>query len=956
MEGSPSSLRTVCILTAVTSLCLLFSVAGSEGQTTSITSSGLGTTISPPSIDPVGRLNYTITGGTRPGDGPNLFHSFGEFSVGTNNVARFFNESGRATTNILSRVTSGIPSAIFGEINTQSFGSANLFLINPAGIVFGPTASLNVGGSVHFSTADYLRLGSGNDRFYADLGKTSQLTSAEVTAFGFLNSNPAAIAVKGSNLAVPNGQTLSLVGGNRTFPDPDNPSVNVPSGVTMTGGSLSTPGGRINIVSVASEGEVGLNNSNGPFAPPTFADFTNFGRVALSQGASVDTSTNQRMLNPIEDANNVPVAAGPIYIRAGQLEMSDSSLKATSRGFVFEGKDRFDRDAQLLDTHPGGDVQAGGITITADQITFTNSLIQSGSLPPDLLPGFFSLGQAGLALDNLIIPGTINLNVGALVADGSRLDTGSSLEQAVAGQLNIQGIGEPAPEARVVNLQTSTINDQVALGSDRGTRGGVTIRASEVLFDRLTYTGASGDATASDFMIQSSDRIHIQNSSLTHPTIGAAGVVALTAGNEIDLSATTIQTTNELSKSAANVRLTAPVITIQGGKILTDSGTDGAVPITFNVDTLNISALQTGATIQPAIVSSSGLRGDGASAGTPGTITVQGIGVNGSPPPPATHVVIDNSTISTTTISGGTVGRTNISINAQNIDLINGAQIKADTSGTAPAGNIAFNAGGAISLAKGAAISSSSTGTSETIPIPEKAGLAGDIALTSGHNILIANSSVTTSAADASGGNITLTAPNVVQLVGATLSSDVKGQMQFVNGEPVVPKGGDITIDTVRPQAVVIQGNSQILANAPEGQGGNINIFAGVVLQEPGTVLNASSGIGLSGTINIQAPIQQLSGAIAPLPQAFAVATNLYGQRCATQKGGQFSSFVEGARDGVPPQPGDLIPSPLMLQLEEVPFSAGSQSIPRLAAIRLGLPEFEQTSPSSLTVFSGCRS
>jgi large exoprotein involved in heme utilization and adhesion len=83
----------------------------------------------------------------------------------------------------LSRVTGGQTSNIYGTIQTAGFGSAALWLINPAGIVFGPTASLNVGGSVHFSTADYLRLGSGNDRFYADLGKTSQLTSAPVTAF-----------------------------------------------------------------------------------------------------------------------------------------------------------------------------------------------------------------------------------------------------------------------------------------------------------------------------------------------------------------------------------------------------------------------------------------------------------------------------------------------------------------------------------------------------------------------------------------------------------------------------------------------------------------------------------------------------------------------------------------------------------------------------------------------------
>ena len=117
-------MRSVWLLSVQIGLLLWVSLG--QAQTTSITSSGLGTTISPASIDPAGRPNYTITGGTRPGDGPNLFHSFGDFSVGTNNVARFFNETGRATTNILSRVTGGNPSNIFGHVNTRTFPSANL--------------------------------------------------------------------------------------------------------------------------------------------------------------------------------------------------------------------------------------------------------------------------------------------------------------------------------------------------------------------------------------------------------------------------------------------------------------------------------------------------------------------------------------------------------------------------------------------------------------------------------------------------------------------------------------------------------------------------------------------------------------------------------------------------------------------------------------------------------------
>ncbi len=459
MALNHSSWRALWVLSFMLGLFPLLWVPISEGQTTSITSSGLGTTISPASIDPAGRPNYIITGGTRPGDGPNLFHSFGDFSVGTNNVARFFNETGRTTTNILSRVTGGQTSNIYGTIQTAGFGTAALWLINPGGIVFGPSASLNVGGSVHFSTADYLRLGSGNDRFYVDLGKTSQLTSAEVTAFGFLGNSPGTIDVQGGpgtpTLSVPTGQTFSLVGGD----------------ISITGRTISSVGGAVNLISTASAGEVVRNSSNGTFTPPTLTGFTQFGKIILNN-ASVDSSTNQSMPNPEQNVNNIPIAAGPIYIRAGQLVLDASSLKSTSRGFVFRGAKEHVSDATLLDPFPPGvGVRAGDITITADQFNLMNqSIVKTGSASPDLPVGYFSIGTAGVSAP-VIHPGIIDLNVGAFLADSSVLDTGSSLEQATAGRLNIQGLGRPMSEASLVSLEGSTINDQVGLGSGSGTGG-----------------------------------------------------------------------------------------------------------------------------------------------------------------------------------------------------------------------------------------------------------------------------------------------------------------------------------------------------------------------------------------------------------------------------------------------------------------------------------------------------
>jgi filamentous hemagglutinin family protein len=208
--------QLIPFLTFGFSLVLSFACIISSAQTLPpITSSGLNTRVSPPSTLPSGKVQYDITGGTRPGGGANLFHSFGDFNVPNNNIANFLNSSGLATSNILGRVTGGNLSNILGTIQTTGFGNANLFLMNPAGFLFGPNATVNVGGMVSFTSADYLRLADGV-RFNAapNAAADALLTAAPVAAFGFLGSNPGAITVQGSQLSVTSGQSLSLVGGN----------------------------------------------------------------------------------------------------------------------------------------------------------------------------------------------------------------------------------------------------------------------------------------------------------------------------------------------------------------------------------------------------------------------------------------------------------------------------------------------------------------------------------------------------------------------------------------------------------------------------------------------------------------------------------------------------------------------------------------------------------------------
>src|ERR1043165_5659787 len=114
---------------------VLISVGYAQQVGTNISSSGLGTTINGSASAPCLSGTCTITGGDRRNQ--NLFHSFGRFDIGAGNTANFSNDSGLATSNIIGRVTENHVSNIFGTIRTTNFNTANLFLMNPAGWIFG---------------------------------------------------------------------------------------------------------------------------------------------------------------------------------------------------------------------------------------------------------------------------------------------------------------------------------------------------------------------------------------------------------------------------------------------------------------------------------------------------------------------------------------------------------------------------------------------------------------------------------------------------------------------------------------------------------------------------------------------------------------------------------------------------------------------------------------------------
>jgi len=182
--------------------------------------------------------NYTIDSTVGSVRGSNLFHSFGAFSVRTGESATFTNSTSTSLSNVLARVTGGQASLVDGLLRSTITG-ANLYLLNPSGVAFGPNATLDVPGAFHVSTADYLRLADGGI-FSASPQQASALTAAPVVAFGFLGPSPAAVSFDRSTMGVQQGNTFSVIAGD----------------VSLAGATLRAPGGRMQIASVASAGEV----------------------------------------------------------------------------------------------------------------------------------------------------------------------------------------------------------------------------------------------------------------------------------------------------------------------------------------------------------------------------------------------------------------------------------------------------------------------------------------------------------------------------------------------------------------------------------------------------------------------------------------------------------------------------------------------------------------------------
>jgi filamentous hemagglutinin family protein len=481
---------------------------------------------------------FNITGGTQAGR--NLFHSFQEFSVLTGNEAHFNNAFDIA--NIISRVTGSSISNIDGLIKV--LGNANLFFINPNGIIFGPSARLDIRGSFIASTASSINFADGT-QFSAKPSQNPPLLTITAPLGLNMGSNPGEITVRGpgheidydnflnadgrdiqttsfTGLEVKPGKTLALVGGE----------------VSLEGGVLTSPAGRIEIGSVDSNQVVNLNPVQegwklGYEGVPNFTD------IKFSGQALVNTTGD---------------GSGSIGIRGRNINFTGRSIL-------------------LADTLT--DKNGGEISILGKEIVFDQSAIGSNT---------FGSGDAGD-----IILDAININF--------KNRSSASIQTADRGKarnINItaNSMSMESPEGSDQDKRTAIAS--ITQEGSTGIAGGINIDVTDRM--EINKTGiatnalGSGDAGAINI---SANSLTIKDSGIESSVknTGQPGAINLNVAGLLELEGTGVKTNTEGASDAGTINMNANSLVIRNSQVISQpvkGGTGDAGKISVTAESLKI--------------------------------------------------------------------------------------------------------------------------------------------------------------------------------------------------------------------------------------------------------------------------------------------------------------------------------------------------------------------------------
>ena len=481
-------------------------------------------TLPNPSIVNADGNRIILEGGTVAGT--NLFHSFEEFSLPTGWEALFDNAP--AIENILTRVTGSNLSQIDGLIGAN--GTANLFLINPNGLIFGPNARLEIGGSFFASTAD--RILFADDATFSATNPTSDpLLTVSVPVGLQLNSPTAPILVTGpgnnlsfaQNLAtirdnrpvglqVPDGQTIALVGGN----------------IALSGGNLTAAGGQIELGSVE-DGTVAIASTRQGWTFD-YEGTETFGDIHLSEAASVDASG--------DGGGSIEVRARNLSVTQGSSILADTLGNRPGGGVRVKTTDSvavtgFSEDGSFVSSifaavAPGASGAGGNLNVTTDRLYLTDEgLIASDTFGAGdagfltLQAGSFEMSRSCLAT---IAHAEATGNGGALLLDLDRLivTDGAQILTFTEGSGNAGDLTIRATESVEVT-GTRTIGDRVfasalAATAEQGSTGRGGNLFVETARLRVANGGGIGSGTdgmgdAGNLIVRASESVQVVGNS-----------------------------------------------------------------------------------------------------------------------------------------------------------------------------------------------------------------------------------------------------------------------------------------------------------------------------------------------------------------------------------------------------------------------------------------------------------
>jgi len=802
----------------------------------------------------------------------NLFHSFSQFNVGLGDTANFTGPTD--IRNIIVRVTGGSASQINGTLRSRDIPSANLFLMNPAGVMFGPAAQLDIDGTFIATTANVIRMQDGGV-FHASLTQPSVLTSAPPAAFGFLSANPSPIQVRGATLQTSPGQSLGLVGGDVSIvAEP----VSLPDGtVQIVRGRLVSPGGQIAVVAVKSAGEVTgvaqLPATLKPSADVTRGDVTidKSDVVAEAIGtpfSTVSVTANNLMLTAADVATDTTIkttipAVGPSVIMdlTGDLTLNLSRIITNTHSAGAAGDVAISANGILIDglgIVPGSTIgsnvfssgPSGSTNITTGTLTLLrfaglgNATFAEGSVNPTIINAEHilvdGLGVGQVEFQNFPLgTGIISfVGPGATGDGGEVLLTAESLTIRNSGTIFLATLGAGDAGTLMINASDVLIdgegfslpNGQPATGitvqsaaSSTGAGGRIAIDARTVTMLRGGGLSAASDSTGD------AGQIEVFAETLTINRLGLPGTT-FDPQNPAPLTGILASTSNtgqggSIIIGSEDRPLTLASI-VRGGAIVSEvSGSEkgGGIiklfALSLELDGQDLRVLASGGgnlTGLSTIV-------DFAATAPGGDIEVHALDIS-----MRNTATIQASTFSLDPLGRGQAG--DIFVNAQVLEMESGASIAGNTLGQSNGGNVTVLA----DTIKVSGKDSPDFGSIFSFQIPQLFGTDIELAVPTGATIISTSVFPFFSVATGSAGLVSITAHNLLEVSqGGTIASST---FSVGNGMGVRIRAGDMNLS---------RGGKMLIAGKPA------ETATGVFAASVGTGNSGFIDIKLTGTLNV---------------------------------------------------------------------------------------------------------